>query len=87
MIIKKFKKFIKEAISGTYDISPLGPGFPRQELKVGDYQNTVIWIEELGEFFTEDKYDYLYNEYIKKGGKPLFGFNKENLEKVIFFEK
>ncbi|NBP56872.1 hypothetical protein EBU71_10160 [bacterium] len=85
--IKSYKNFIREAISGTYDISPLGPGMPRQELKLpnGTLRDRVIWIERLDKFFTHDDWDEIYNNYLKMGGKPLFGFNRENLEKVLDF--
>jgi hypothetical protein len=88
MIIKKFKQWLNEAISGTYDIAPFGPGFPRQELKVtSGFPNQIIFIEKTGEFYTKDDYDQLYLDYLKIGGKPLDNeFNKENLETVIFYK-
>jgi hypothetical protein len=85
--IKSYKNFIREAISGTYDISPLGPGMPRQELILphGTLKDRIIWIERLDKFFTQDDWYEIYNNYLKMGGKPLFGFNHENLEKVLDF--
>jgi hypothetical protein len=32
-----------------------------------------------------DEYNQLYQDYLKSGGGPLNGFNKENLEEMIVF--
>lgn len=84
MRIKRFKEF-NEAISGTELFGPLGPGFHRPELsnKISSSGSNVILSGIDDEMYTEDDYKSLYQDYLKKGGSPLFGFNKENLEKVL----
>lgn len=84
-MIKKYKQFL-EAISGTMDTMPFGPGMPRQELRISltSKDTQVIYTDITGEFYTTNDYNDLYGEYLKKGGKPLTdGFTKENLEKVL----
>jgi hypothetical protein len=82
--IKSFYEF-NEAISGTLDISPYGPGFPRPEFPatIGRSSTTVLFSEITQELYTEQDYQSLYQDYLKKGGKPLHGFNKENLDIVL----
>ena len=36
-----------------------------------------------GRMVTYDEYQSLHNDYLKKGGSPLQGFNLENLDKVL----
>lgn len=85
MKIKRFNQF-NEAISGTMDTMPFGPGFPRAE-KDKLNSNSLIYSEEMDKFYTEDDYQNIYNEYLKAGGEPLFGFNKDNLNIIIQFLK
>ena len=84
MKVLKFQKFL-EAISGTTDMSPLGPGFPRPSIPntISKSDTNVIYDDISGEIYTEDQYDDLYIDYLKKGGKPLFGFDKNNLQLVL----
>lgn len=86
--ILNFKKFL-EAVSGTFDISPMGPGMPRQELgyKPSEYDTKVIFTEITDKIYSYDDYIELYNLYLENGGEPLHGFNKENLEKVLTYNK
>ena len=84
-MIKKFKQFL-EAISGTIDTMPFGPGFTRQQLgnTITQKDTEVIASDITGELYTYDDYNQLYNDYLKKEGKPLDGgFNKENLEIIL----
>ena len=82
--IKNFKQF-NEAISGTFDIMPYGPGSPRAEFPgtIGKASTTVIFSDITSQFYTEYDYQDLYQDYLKKGGKPLNGFTKENLDIVL----
>lgn len=87
MKIKSFQEF-NEAISGTMDTMPFGPGFPRQDFPttIGREDTTLLHSELTDKVYTEDDYQELYQEYLKKGGKPLHGFNKQNLDTVLSFE-
>lgn len=90
MKIKKFNNFVKEAISGTFDISPMGPAMPRQEITPvkGTTNPQIIWIDSNQKFYTQDDWYQLHNEYLKKGGTPLHGFTERNLSEVLnFLEK
>ena len=81
-MIKKFNKFLE--ISGTELIGHMGPGYPNQELRNTINKEDTHCIEsDDNKIYTEDDYETLYIEYLKKGGKPLFGYSEENLEKVL----
>lgn len=84
-MIKKYKEFC-ESISGTMDLAPFGPGSPRAEFPptMGQKDTTVLFSNLNQEFYTEDDYLSLYQDYLKKGFEPLQGgFNLENLEIVL----
>lgn len=82
--IKKFQEF-NESISGTFDVMPYGPGFPRPDFPttLGQSNTTVLFSNLTQEFYTENDYQELYQDYLKKGGKPLQGFNLQNLELIL----
>jgi hypothetical protein len=82
--IKKFKDF-NEAISGTFDVMPYGPGFPRADFPttLGQSNTTILFSNITQEFYTENDYQELYQDYLKKGGKPLQGFNLQNLDLIL----
>lgn len=83
-MIKKYLKFL-EAISGTMDTMPFGPGMPRPEMRnTISSEDTEMISTEDGNIYMKDQYDELYQKYLLNGGTPLpTGFNKENLEKVL----
>ena len=83
--VKTYKKFL-EAISGTTDTMPFGPGMPRPESPntINNSDTHVVYDENTGKFYSEDDYYELYNKYIENGGKPLSdGLNPENLQEVL----
>jgi hypothetical protein len=84
MKILRYQQFL-EAISGTTDMSPLGPGFPRPNISntISKSETNVIYDDISEEIYTEDQYETMYIDYLKNGGNPLFGFNKENLQTVL----
>lgn len=87
MKIKSFLQF-NEAISGTELVGPVGPAYGEtrtQNKTISSHHTTVISSDSDGKFYTEDEYNQLYGEYLKQGGKPLHGFNKENLEQMLIF--
>ena len=85
--LKKYKIFIKESISGTELVGPVGPGYGETGLQnktVNASDTTVILSQIDGHLYTEDEYNDIYGEYLKKGGKPLpSGFNVEDIDIVV----
>lgn len=90
-MIKKFKQFITEEISGTE--LPTGPGgsfgpaFGETRLQnktINSHHTNVIEGID-GNIYSEDEYNNVYGEYLKIGGSPLSGFNKENLDLILNF--
>ena len=84
-MIKKFKQFL-EAISGTIDTMPFGPGFSRQQLvnTITQKDTEVIASDITGVLYTYEDFNQLYDEYLKKGEKPLEGgFSKQKLEIIL----
>ena len=87
MKIKSFSQF-NEAISGTELVGPVGPAYGETRLQnktISSHHTTVFSSDIDNKFYTEDEFNELYNEYLKRGGKPLSGFNKENLEEMLIF--
>ena len=84
MKIKNYKSFL-EAISGTEVVGHMGPNYgeednsPMKKLGTTD----VLYSDLFGKAVTYDDYQNLYNDYLKKGGTPLQGFDLENLDKVL----
>ena len=95
MIIKKYIEFIEEAISGTE--IPSGPGGSfgpaygetRLQNKTIDFYDTKVILSGIdNKFYTVDEYNELYNNYLKSGGTPFDSeFNKENLDKILYYFK
>ena len=86
MRIKRFNQF--ESISGWELVGQhiMGPAYPEQKLAVTlSSSDTEVIMGFDGIIYTYDDYQSLYQEYLKKGGTPLQGFNLENLNKVIIF--
>jgi hypothetical protein len=86
-MIKSFKQF-NEEISGTELVGPVGPAYGETGLqnKTVTFHDTNIILSELdNRFYTIDEYNNIYSDYLKVGGKPLDGFNRENLDTVISF--
>jgi hypothetical protein len=88
-MIKTFKQFINEEVSGTELVGPVGPAYGETRLQnktINFHDTNVILSEVDGQFYTIDEYNDKYQLYLKSGGKPLpDGFNKENLEIVLDF--
>ncbi len=86
MMIKRFNDFIKEEVSGTELIGPMGPGYGETGLQnktVTSHDTNVIFCDLDSKFYTIDDYNNIYQKYLKKGGKPLDGFSLENIIKII----
>jgi hypothetical protein len=87
--IKNFKKFL-ESISGTELVGPVGPAYGEtriQNKNIYMHHTNVIYSDLDDKFYTIDEYNDLYNEYLKKGGNPIIGFSKENIEKILIYLK
>ena len=88
MKIKTFDTFIKE-VNGTELVGKeMGTGFGTTELgnnTISSGETSVLYSDLDGNFYTMDEYNQLYQDYLKSGGGPLNGFNKENLERMIIF--
>jgi hypothetical protein len=86
-VIKRYIQFINE-ISGTELVGPVGPAYGETRLQnktISVNDTDVIYSEIGGRIYTMDEYNQLYQDYLKMGGSPLIDYNKENLEKVLFF--
>lgn len=84
-MIKRFNDFILE-VSGTELVGPIGPAYGETKLAnktISSFDTDVIYSELGGRIYTIDEYNQMYQDYLKKGGSPLDGFNKQNLEKII----
>lgn len=86
-MIKKYQQFI-ESISGMELVGPIGPAYGETGLqnKTVTFHDTNIILSEIdNRFYTIDEYNDLYSDYLKHGGEPLDGFNRENLDTAINF--
>lgn len=89
IMIKKFKEFINEELSGTEFIGPVGPAYGDTKLQnktINSHDTNVVYSDLDNKFYTEDEYNELYNNYLKDGGKPLNGFSKENIDTILSFK-
>lgn len=87
-MIKKFNQFIKEEISGTELVGPVGPAYGETRLQnktINSFDTNVIYSDLDSKIYTIDEYNDLYQDYLKVGGKPLDGFTKENIDIILGF--
>lgn len=86
-MIKNWSQF--NEISGTELVGAVGPAYGDTKTKnktISNFDTDVIYSDVDGRFYTIDDYNTLYNEYIKKMGKPLAGgYCLENIDKMIIF--
>jgi len=88
MMIKRFDDFINEASGAELIGKDIGMGFGTTELgnnTISSGDTSVLYSDLDSKFYTMDEYNQLYQDYLKSGGGPLNGFNKENLDKMIVF--
>ncbi len=86
MMIKTFRQFINEEVSGTELVGPVGPAYGETRLQnktVTSHDTNVIYCDLDSKFYTIDDYNNIYQEYLKNGGKPLDGFSLDNIIKII----
>jgi hypothetical protein len=86
MKIKSFKE-LKESISGTEMIGSMGPNYgqPVSPNTLTNQDVSMVMSDTDGEMYTQEDFNSLYTQYLAKGGEPLQGFNKQNLNKIIHF--
>ena len=85
-MIKSFKQFINEEVSGTELVGPVGPAYGETRLQnktINSHDTNVIFCDLDSKFYTIDDYNNIYGEYLKNGGKPLDGFSLENIIEII----
>ncbi len=85
-MIKTWTQF--NEISGTELVGPVGPAYGDTKTKnktISNFDTDVIYSSIDGRFYTIADYNSLYNEYLKKMGKPLDGYSLENIDKMIIF--
>ncbi len=82
-MIKNWKEF-NEA-SGTEEMISLGPASHRtqQQVTMDKGDTEMVYTEITDRIYSFDEYSQLYNDYLKVGGRPLFGFNRTNLDEVL----
>ena len=100
MKIKKFNDFIKEEVSGTELVGPVGPAYGETRLQnktvsqtdtslvsVKDGENDSSKNDLTKDLFFEDDYIRLHNEYLKAGGleSNLTGNYEEDLMIITDF--
>ena len=93
MKIKRFKKFIKESISGTEvptnpNFSYFGPSYgpPKSPNTINYHDTETILCDIDNKFYNIDDYNDMYQEYLKTpegSKKPLNGFNQENIIAIL----
>ena len=87
-MIKSFSQFIKESISGTEMIGSPGPAYGETGLQnktISSFDTNLIYSDIGGRIYTMDEYNQMYQDYLKAGGGPLYGYNRENLDTIISF--
>jgi hypothetical protein len=82
--IKGFRAYT-ESISGTEMIGSMGPNYGtpilRPTVDMGDVSLMQCSVD--GKLYTREQYDDLYRQYIAKGGEPLDGVSKSNLDIIV----
>jgi hypothetical protein len=84
--MKKFSEF-NESIGGDEIVGQhMGPVFGHQiiPLSLNTTHTDVIYSEITDKIYSFDEYEDMYDQYLIVGGEPLFGFNKDNLDKLIY---
>lgn len=88
MKIFNFIEFCNEEVGGVELIGHMGPNYGEEDnhKMIGPTPADVLRSDTTGKVYTQDEYQQAYFDYLKKGGTPLHGFNKENLETVLSFK-
>lgn len=73
----------------TAPVGPMGPNYGTVKLRnstISTDDTEVIYSEIDSKIYTYDDYQEIYQDYLKRGGKPLHGFNVENLTTILTFQ-
>lgn len=70
-------------VNGTELVGNMGPAYGNTKLDRKLPNIGYIYHDLSNKIYTEDEYLDIYNEYLKMGGTPLFGFSLDNLNKVL----
>lgn len=89
-IIKKFSNYLKEAVSGTELIGPVGPSFGGDgSIPNNTFNKThtdLIYCDIDGKFYSLYDFNILKNMYLKKGGLSVnMNFDLESIEEMLVF--
>lgn len=83
--IKKYNKFIEENV-GYGIVGQVGVGYGETGLQnktVNSHDTNEIFCEFDSKFYNIDDYNNIYQEYLKKGEKPLDGFSLDNIITIL----
>jgi hypothetical protein len=83
--IKKYNQFIDENV-GYGIVGSVGPGYGETGLQnktVNSHDTNEIFCEFDDKFYNIDDYNNIYQEYLKKGEKPLDGFSLDNIITIL----
>ena len=83
--IKKYNKFIEENV-GYGIVGQVGVGYGETGLQnktVNSHDTNEIFCEFDNKFYNIDDYNNIYQEYLKKGEKPLDGFSLDNIITIL----
>lgn len=85
--IPKYNLF--EVVSTTLDFGFHGPGWPVASTPstITSSDTSVIYIDLEDRIYSYNEYEQLYANHLKSGGRPLEGFNKENLLIVLGYDE
>lgn len=84
-MVKYFNEFKKhlEAANGTDMIGKYELGVVPHVPSSLSAEDTDIIADTSGNVYSQNEYQDLYFDYLKRGGTPLNGFTQENLLKVL----
>jgi hypothetical protein len=87
-MIKKFKDFLKEELSGTELVGQIGPAYGdtrTQNKTINSHDTNTIFCDLNNKIYTEDDYNNLYNDYLIKSNKKSIKkeFSLENINSIL----
>lgn len=83
--IKRYNKFVDENV-GYGIVGQVGVGYGETGLQnktINSHDTNEIFCEFDSKFYNIDDYNNIYQEYLKKGEKPLDGFSLDNIITIL----